>query len=411
MPKLRQLATSLSRQVPELSWPSCYTQIQIHQLAYHLRDHPDQEFATFVLQGLSHGFHIGFSCTSTRLHSAVRNHPSAMTNQVIANFISEETAAGRMVGPLPALVAWCSPVGLVPKGRGTGRWQMIVDLSYPQGRSVNDGINKHWCSLRYPSVDEAFQFILALGRNTLLIKIDLRNAYRMVPVHSQDRYLLGIRWRDEVFIDQALPFGLRSAPILFTAVSDAIGWALMQAGAPTLIHYLDDFLFFLPPTTDNGAATLSHILDTFRRLGVPVAMNKIEGPATSLTFVGIVVDISMCELRLPTEKLQFTRDLVTTWRRRRSGGATDFESFLGHLSHAATIIRQGRTFLRHMFEILTRAPSRHHFVHLDAEARADLLWWEYFLEHWNGSMFFKQHSTPMTHVYTDASGSLAVVGS
>ena len=167
----------------------------------------------------------------------------------------------------------------------------------------------------------------------------------MVPVHSQDHYLLGIRWRDEVFIDQALPFGLCSAPILFTAVSDTIGWALMKAGAPALILYLDDFLFFLPPTTDNRAATLSHILGTFRLLGIPVAMHKIEGPATSLTFLDILVDTSTCELTLSTEKFQFTRDLVTTWRRRRSGSAADFKSFLDHLSHAATVIWQGCMFL------------------------------------------------------------------
>ena len=62
----------------------------------------------------------------------------------------------------------------------------------------------------------------------------------------QDWHLLGVCWEGSVFVDQALPFGLRSAPLLFTAVADAIGWALIQAGASPLIHYLDDFLFFLP---------------------------------------------------------------------------------------------------------------------------------------------------------------------
>ena len=82
---------------------------------------------------------------------------------------------------------------------------MIVDLSYPQERSVNDGINKQWCSLRYPSLDEAVQFIQALGHNTLLTKMDLHNAYRMVPVYPQDCYLLGIRWSDDVYIETQEP--------------------------------------------------------------------------------------------------------------------------------------------------------------------------------------------------------------
>ena len=126
---------------------------------------------------------------------------------------------GQTVGPLLSAmmsVLHCSPTGLVPKGRESGQWRMIVDLSFPCGGSVNDGIPREPCSLRYASVDEALQFITKLGCNTLLLKIDLKSAYRMVPVHLGDRRLLGISWEGEVYVDQALPFGLRSAPKLFT---------------------------------------------------------------------------------------------------------------------------------------------------------------------------------------------------
>ena len=62
----------------------------------------------------------------------------------------------------------------------------------------------------------------------------------MVPIHSADRHLFDIHWNGMVYVDQALPFGLRSAPKLFSAVADAIGWALTQVGIPFLIHYFDD---------------------------------------------------------------------------------------------------------------------------------------------------------------------------
>lgn len=58
---------------------------------------------------------------------------------------------------------------------------------------------------------------------------------------------MGVCWEGQIYVDLALPFGLRSAPKVFTAVADAIEWALTQAGAPPHIHYLDDYLFFLPP--------------------------------------------------------------------------------------------------------------------------------------------------------------------
>ena len=38
-------------------------------------------------------------------------------------------------------------------------------------------------------------------------------------MHTADRYLLGMRWRDHYFVDLVLPFGLRSAPFLFDTVS------------------------------------------------------------------------------------------------------------------------------------------------------------------------------------------------
>ena len=68
--------------------------------------------------------------------------------------------------------------------------------------------------------------------HTLLLKVDLKSAYHIVPVHPQGRHLLGICWEDKRFVDQALQFGLRSAPVLFSVVADAIDWVLIQAGGP-----------------------------------------------------------------------------------------------------------------------------------------------------------------------------------
>ena len=166
---------------------------------------------------------------------------------VILTYISQEVSAGQMVGPLMVQLrqhVHCSPIGLVPKGHNTGKWCMIVDLSHPGGRSVNDKIPKPFCSLRYPSIADATQFMRMLGPGTLLLKVDLKSTYRIVPVNPLDRHLLSLCWEDHAYIDQALPFGLRSAPILFTAVADAVTWALMQAGISFVMHYLDDYSFY-----------------------------------------------------------------------------------------------------------------------------------------------------------------------
>ena len=147
----------------------------------------------------------------------------------MSQHVQEELRAFWLRGPIPApLVSTVhvSPIGLIPKSRQPGERRLIVDLSAPPEASVNDTIHPRLSSLQYTSLQDATATIRELGTGTLLAKMDLKKAYRMVPVHPDDHALLGIRWDSEVYIDTALPFGLRSAPKIFLAVADALAWAL-----------------------------------------------------------------------------------------------------------------------------------------------------------------------------------------
>lgn len=53
-----------------------------------------------------------------------------------------------------------------------------MDLSHPQGASVNDGIEKELCSLHYSSVEKAVRRVIELGT---VAKLDIENAYRIIP--------------------------------------------------------------------------------------------------------------------------------------------------------------------------------------------------------------------------------------
>ena len=109
---------------------------------------------------------------------------------------------------------------------------------------MNDGIDRQLCSLSYTRIDDAARRIVQLGPGTLLAKLDLQSSYRIVPVHADDLPLLGVRWGNDVLLDAALPFGLRSAPKIFSAIADALLWSMYDAGLSSGIHYLDDFLLF-----------------------------------------------------------------------------------------------------------------------------------------------------------------------
>ena len=82
-------------------------------------------------------------------------------------------------------------------------------------------------TVSYITVNQIASKITQLGPGTLMAKADIKEAYRIVPIHSDDK------WDDELFIDLALPFSLQSAPLIFTALADGLLWILQQRG----IHY------------------------------------------------------------------------------------------------------------------------------------------------------------------------------
>ena len=45
------------------------------------------------------------------------------------------------------------------------------------------------------------------SREHLMAKLDIKSAYRIVPVRPQYRFRLGMRWNDHIYVDRALLFG------------------------------------------------------------------------------------------------------------------------------------------------------------------------------------------------------------
>ena len=103
---------------------------------------------------------------------------------VVREHIAKECAGGRILGPfvpntLPEVQI--SRFGVIPKRSSRG-WRLILDLSSPEGGSVNDGIDPDLCSLSYVTIDDAARAIVESGPGSLLAKIDIKSAYRIVCV-------------------------------------------------------------------------------------------------------------------------------------------------------------------------------------------------------------------------------------
>jgi len=245
------------------------------------------------------------------------------------------------------------------------------------------------------------------GQGALIAKLDIESVYRIVPVHPADRLLLGMSWKGQIYIDTVLLFGLRSAPLIFTAVANALQWILETQGVKHVMHYLDDYLVLGPPDSPECQRSLERTLDCCHRLGVPVARHKTEGPSTQLVFLGIELNTRDGILRLPEAKLRRLQGEIKNWTGKRSCTKRGLLSLIGQLQHACCVVQPGRTFLRRMIDLSTTAKKLHHNIRLNEGFRSDLYWWACFLPRWNGvSMMKSAVGGPCCETITsDASGS------
>ena len=190
-----------------------------------------------------------------------------------------------------------------------------------------------------------------------------------------DRHLLGMSWTDGVYIDTCLPFGLHSAPRLFNILADLLAWILKQQGVSEVLHYLDDFLTMGPPSSGVCQHNLDIIQQICTQLGVPLATEKVEGPTTSLCFLGININTEKMEARLPDDKLNRICHSIYNWLHKRKARKKEILSLVGLLQHATKIVRSGRTFVSRMYAAAAKLKRMHYFTQLNRDFHSDLAWW------------------------------------
>lgn len=247
-----------------------------------------------------------------------------------------------------------------------------------------------------------------------MAKANLKNAFCLCPVHRDDWPLLGFQWRSAYFVDKCLPFVLRSAPFFFNQLADAIQWILSyHHGVEHSFHYLDDFFFSGPPVSSSCSQAVSDMVRLCHNLGVPLKQDKLVGPATSLTFLGMHLDSVAQQASLPPEKLDLLLEALCTHVHLYESNSPVFKKQLpslnSRLSFAMKVVPAGRIFLRRLLNFAHSTPLLDAPLHISTETILDIHWWLCFARKWNGMAFFLDSSWSYAdnmHLFTNASSRL-----
>lgn len=152
----------------------------------------------------------------------------------------------RLFDSSPFPVFQINPIGVATR-KYSGKKSLIKDLSAPHNNkhipSINRLILLPIFFLFYALVNNAIKLIKTAGKGAWLGKVDIVDAFKVMPLHPFQWHLFDVQWRGKMSSSVRLTFGYRSSPRIFVTLSEAFYWILLNnCNLPFVLHLLDDFL-------------------------------------------------------------------------------------------------------------------------------------------------------------------------
>ena len=239
-----------------------------------------------------------------------------------------------------------------------------------------------------------------------MTKIDLKDAYFAIPVACQHRKYLAFRWQGKTYQFNCLPFGLSSAPWVFTKTTKPVVTILRSLGLRMII-YIDDILI-LAADVKTAQEHTECMIFLLENLGLTVNREKsLTNPTQELEYLGLITDSAHMQLRLPGSKIKGIRSDAKAISERSQPSARMVSRLLGKLAQAAHAVTAAPLFYRHLQHSLRQSLAQSgqdycQTCQLNDEAREELTWWTTNLQTWNGKSILKP--TPDLTIESDASG-------
>ena len=262
----------------------------------------------------------------------------------------------------------------------------ITDCSRP----INGSVNNHCESLLEEFCFKNISHVVAmLNKDDYMTVVDIKSAYRAVPIYPPHRKYQGFIWdwegSERWFVDNRLCFGSSLGPMYFNKISTFLYDVLTDDYGLNVVNYLDDFIA-VAKEHDSCTNAQSCIIHLLRFLGLHVSFAKVVHPAKCVVYLGIIIDSDRMELRLPEHKVIKLKNLLDYLMLKRRISKKELESLGGLLSHCSQVIRGGRVFCKRVYNLYKEITSNNaRYITMTDLVRSDLKWWRNLIDNFNGS--------------------------
>ena len=254
--------------------------------------------------------------------------------------------------------------------KSDGNFRMIIDLS-----DLNEHVTKHHFKMDHLQTATDMMF-----PDAWLTSIDLKEAYYAIPLHEEDRKFICFQWNNKFFEFSCLPFGLCSAPWIFSKTLRPIFADFHEKGFSGF-GYIDDS-FIIAETFEESVRATKYLCDSFTKLGFRVHPEKSKLiPSHALTFLGYVIDSSNMTVSPTKEKIQKVKHKIVSLLDKNTVKIREVASVLGSLNDLCKASEYGLSHTKYLeiekIKALKRVGAKQFegSMKISLCSKKDLLWW------------------------------------
>jgi hypothetical protein len=203
-----------------------------------------------------------------------------------------------------------------------GAIRPIIHMSKPEGFSFNDNLEEKKIEKVHMNVARDFGYLLKeTGRDAVMSKYDLKDAFKLIPARPSDWKLQGFSWAGRFFFETNMIFGASPSVSNFDRLgSTLVEIAVAKSKIPRkfVLRTLDDIPIVSPPAKKYTAQFGLALRGTCQKINVKLAENCPENVkafehVTKGVVLGVCFDSTKLEWSLKSEKAdRFMRRIVDT---------------------------------------------------------------------------------------------------
>ena len=361
--------------------PSMIDPVQLRNLAFGAGI-PDTAI-DLVVKDLEAGADIGCRGEFRQASSSQNSTSAYQYGRQVTDAVASWVKKGFVFGPVEKedIPKGAKINGIMVRPKPDGSARIILNMSAPSGKSVNEGIDASLFPAEMSSTLKWLKVLELAGRGCVIMKIDWSDAYKHIPVRAEDIDLQWFMWLGKGFAELCLIFGTSSSVGIYDRAAKLVLWIVLKISsfpASLVCQHLDDIC-----AAASSVAELQKFEEAYRnvaeQLGIQLAPTDNPEKAFMACQEGVVLgvkyDTSAWTWSIPEDKLARLVWQINTVMEADYTTQGEIWSLCGRIFHYAPLIPAGRFNLDQLVKANAVSKDRRYPVEISAALKRQLFFW------------------------------------